>query len=36
MQRPAFIPVPRIVLNSLFNNERAKVSTSHMLCYVLL
>ncbi|XP_060813524.1 epimerase family protein SDR39U1 isoform X1 [Bombus pascuorum] len=25
MQRPAFIPVPRIFLNSLFNKERAKI-----------
>ncbi|XP_043588720.1 epimerase family protein SDR39U1 isoform X2 [Bombus pyrosoma] len=25
MQRPAFIPVPRIILNSLFNKERAKI-----------
>lgn len=36
MQRPAFIPVPSIFLNSIFNKERAKVSTQYIFCYILL
>lgn len=36
MKRPSFIPVPRIVLNSLFNEERAKVTIKSIFQYVLL
>lgn len=34
MRRPAFIPVPRIVLNIIFNEERAKVSLI-VICYFI-
>lgn len=36
MRRPAFIPVPRIVLNIIFNEERAKVSLTLIVIILLL
>lgn len=35
MHRPAFVPVPPVVLNTFFSQERAKVSTRDVSHYGL-